>query len=138
MVVNPIDVVKTRLQVLNKAKGEMSYNGVLDAFVKISQQEGYKAFLKGAACRMMVIAPLFGKPLRNSCQTHSSISVFLCSKVSHKQFITWELPNDFLESIQRTNKTLEYFYIESLQIFTICYISFLKSSVVLRLFVHFI
>ena len=58
--VNPIDVVKTRLQVLNKAKGEISYTGVLDAFVKIAKYEGYKAFLKGAACRMMVIAPLFG------------------------------------------------------------------------------
>lgn len=31
--VNPIDVVKTRLQALTKAKGEMSYNGVVDAFM---------------------------------------------------------------------------------------------------------
>lgn len=31
--VNPIDVVKTRLQALTKAQGEMSYNGVMDAFM---------------------------------------------------------------------------------------------------------
>lgn len=31
--VNPIDVVKTRLQALTKVKGEMSYNGVTDAFM---------------------------------------------------------------------------------------------------------
>lgn len=30
--VNPLDVVKTRLQALNKAEGEMVYNGFLDCF----------------------------------------------------------------------------------------------------------
>ena len=30
LAVNPFDVVKTRLQVINKAPGEPSYNGVLD------------------------------------------------------------------------------------------------------------
>ncbi|CAG2178021.1 unnamed protein product [Oppiella nova] len=58
--VNPFDVIKTRLQVLNKAKGEVTYNGILDAFIKISKSEGYGAFLRGAGCRIMVIAPLFG------------------------------------------------------------------------------
>jgi len=58
--VNPFDVVKTRLQLLKKAKGEISYTGVPDAFVKIMKHEGPSAFLKGAACRMIVIAPLFG------------------------------------------------------------------------------
>jgi len=58
--VNPFDVVKTRLQLLKKAKGEASYTGVPDAFVKIMKNEGPSAFLKGAACRMIVIAPLFG------------------------------------------------------------------------------
>ncbi|CAM1327277.1 SLC25A22 (predicted) [Pycnogonum litorale] len=58
--VNPFDVVKTRLQVLNKAKGETAYSGVLDAFVKILKNEGPTAFFKGAGCRMIVIAPLFG------------------------------------------------------------------------------
>ncbi|KAG1675294.1 Mitochondrial glutamate carrier 1 [Nymphon striatum] len=58
--VNPLDVVKTRLQVLNKAKGETSYSGVGDAFMKIMKNEGPTAFFKGAGCRMIVIAPLFG------------------------------------------------------------------------------
>merc|ERR1719334_1547116 len=60
-VVNPADVVKTRLQLLNKgASSEQSYSGISDAFVKIFQQEGPSAFFKGALCRMIVIAPLFG------------------------------------------------------------------------------
>merc|ERR1712226_1159245 len=58
--VNPFDVVKTRLQVLNKGAGEESYNGVIDAVRKIPKTEGPSAFFKGALCRMIVIAPLFG------------------------------------------------------------------------------
>lgn len=59
-VVNPIDVVKTRLQLLKKGAGEVSYSGILDAFQQIYHREGIKAFFKGAGCRMIVIAPLFG------------------------------------------------------------------------------
>ncbi|XP_022251686.1 mitochondrial glutamate carrier 1-like isoform X2 [Limulus polyphemus] len=58
--VNPIDVVKTRLQLLTKGVGEVSYTGILDAFQQIYHREGIKAFFKGAGCRMIVIAPLFG------------------------------------------------------------------------------
>jgi solute carrier family 25 glutamate transporter 18/22 len=58
--VNPFDVVKTRLQLLNKGAAEESYNGIADAFKKIYRTEGPSAFLKGALCRMIVIAPLFG------------------------------------------------------------------------------
>ena len=53
-------VVKTRLQLLKRAAGEMKYNGVLDAFRKIIQHEGFSALFKGAAPRAIVIAPLFG------------------------------------------------------------------------------
>eukprot|EP00092_Neocalanus_flemingeri_P068072 GFUD01083136.1.p1 GENE.GFUD01083136.1~~GFUD01083136.1.p1 ORF type:complete len:338 (-),score=53.19 GFUD01083136.1:128-1141(-) len=58
--VNPADVVKTRLQLLNKGAGDESYNGIFDAFKKILKNEGPSAFFKGALCRMIVIAPLFG------------------------------------------------------------------------------
>ena len=59
--VTPADVIKTRLQLLNKGVGEESYNnGVLDAFKKILKNEGPTAFFKGAMVRMIVIAPLFG------------------------------------------------------------------------------
>jgi len=58
--VNPADVVKTRLQLLNKGAGDETYNGVFDAFRKILKNEGPSAFFKGAMCRMIVIAPLFG------------------------------------------------------------------------------
>ncbi|XP_027858361.1 solute carrier family 25 member 55a isoform X1 [Xiphophorus couchianus] len=58
--VNPCDVVKTRLQSLNKGASEESYNGVMDCVSKIMRKEGPSAFLKGAGCRALVIAPLFG------------------------------------------------------------------------------
>lgn len=58
--VNPFDVIKTRLQVLKKGEGELHYNGVSDAIIKTFKNEGITAFFKGGACRMMVIAPLFG------------------------------------------------------------------------------
>lgn len=58
--VNPCDVVKTRLQSLNKGSSEEIYSGVVDCVSKILQKEGPSAFLKGAGCRALVIAPLFG------------------------------------------------------------------------------
>lgn len=58
--VNPCDVVKTRLQSLSKGANEETYNGVLDCVSKIMKKEGPSAFLKGAGCRALVIAPLFG------------------------------------------------------------------------------
>ncbi|XP_011497783.1 PREDICTED: mitochondrial glutamate carrier 1 [Ceratosolen solmsi marchali] len=58
--VNPFDVIKTRLQAINKAPGEPTYNGVLDCIGKTIRNEGLTAFFKGGACRMIVIAPLFG------------------------------------------------------------------------------
>lgn len=58
--VNPVDVVKTRIQTLQKAEGDQTYTGVRDCFVKIWKMEGPSAFFKGAMARVLVIAPLFG------------------------------------------------------------------------------
>ena len=58
--VNPLDVIKTRLQVLKRAEGEPVYNGIIDCAVRVFRQEGITAFYKGAVPRMIVIAPLFG------------------------------------------------------------------------------
>nr|AKN21594.1 slc25a-26 [Schmidtea mediterranea] len=58
--VNPFDVVKTRLQTLKKIEGEQEFTGIFDCFKKTFTTEGWKAFFKGASCRIMVIAPLFG------------------------------------------------------------------------------
>ncbi|XP_054905565.1 mitochondrial glutamate carrier 1-like [Poeciliopsis prolifica] len=58
--VSPCDVVKTRLQSLKKGSNEETYNGVVDCIRKILRKEGPRAFLKGASCRALVIAPLFG------------------------------------------------------------------------------
>lgn len=60
VVVNPADVVKTRLQLINVGSNETRYDGMRHAFMDIYQKEGPAAFLKGAGCRVMYIAPLFG------------------------------------------------------------------------------
>lgn len=57
--VTPMDVVKTRLQVI-RSGGEAAYNGMLDCVRKTYENEGIKAFYKGTVPRMIVIAPLFG------------------------------------------------------------------------------
>uniref|UniRef100_A0A672GND5 Mitochondrial glutamate carrier 1 n=1 Tax=Salarias fasciatus TaxID=181472 RepID=A0A672GND5_SALFA len=58
--VNPVDVIKTRLQSLTRGSTEDTYSGVTDCIRKILRNEGPTAFLKGAYCRALVIAPLFG------------------------------------------------------------------------------
>ncbi|KAM9301861.1 mitochondrial glutamate carrier 1 [Gastrophryne carolinensis] len=58
--VNPCDVIKTRLQSLQRGVNEDTYSGILDCARKIWKNEGPAAFLKGAYCRALVIAPLFG------------------------------------------------------------------------------
>uniref|UniRef100_A0A8C5GAI8 Mitochondrial glutamate carrier 2 n=1 Tax=Gouania willdenowi TaxID=441366 RepID=A0A8C5GAI8_GOUWI len=58
--VTPLDVIKTRLQTLQKGEGEDSYRGIIDCTRRIMMREGPSAFLKGATCRALVIAPLFG------------------------------------------------------------------------------
>jgi len=60
VVVNPADVVKTRLQLINPGSNEELYQDVRHAFREIYRKEGASAFLKGAGCRVMYIAPLFG------------------------------------------------------------------------------
>ncbi|XP_055048532.2 mitochondrial glutamate carrier 1 [Misgurnus anguillicaudatus] len=58
--VTPMDVIKTRLQTMQKGEGEDSYRGIIDCIQRILKREGPAAFLKGATCRAFVIAPLFG------------------------------------------------------------------------------
>ncbi|XP_051884861.1 mitochondrial glutamate carrier 1-like [Pristis pectinata] len=58
--VNPCDVIKTRLQSLQRGLNEDTYSGIIDCTRKIWRNEGPGAFLKGAYCRALVIAPLFG------------------------------------------------------------------------------
>lgn len=58
--VNPFDVVKTRLQTIRKGAGERHYHGITDCFRTVLATEGAAAFMKGVSARMLVIAPLFG------------------------------------------------------------------------------
>ncbi|CAH1636073.1 unnamed protein product [Spodoptera littoralis] len=60
LAVNPMDVVKTRMQTLTKGSGERQYSGIVDCITSTLRHEGPTAFFKGGACRMIVIAPLFG------------------------------------------------------------------------------
>ncbi|KAH9951010.1 mitochondrial carrier [Amylocystis lapponica] len=53
------DVVKTRLQVEART-GQTHYKGLVDAFVKIYQEEGFKAFFKGGPARIVRSSPQFG------------------------------------------------------------------------------
>ncbi|KAH8927521.1 mitochondrial carrier [Atractiella rhizophila] len=58
----PADVVKTRLQT-EARKGETNYKGIMDAFAKIYQEEGFKAFYKGGIARVVRSSPQFGVTL---------------------------------------------------------------------------
>ncbi|EIN13882.1 mitochondrial carrier [Punctularia strigosozonata HHB-11173 SS5] len=55
----PADVVKTRLQV-EARKGQSTYKGMGDAFARIYQEEGFKAFFKGGPARILRSSPQFG------------------------------------------------------------------------------
>ncbi|KAJ3721807.1 mitochondrial carrier domain-containing protein [Lentinula raphanica] len=55
----PADVVKTRLQV-EARKGQTHYKGLQDAFVKIYQEEGFRALFKGGPARILRSSPQFG------------------------------------------------------------------------------
>jgi len=57
--VTPMDMIKTRLQVLPRP-GETTYTGVQDAIKKISREEGWRAFWKGGIARKMRSSPQFG------------------------------------------------------------------------------
>lgn len=58
--VNPLDVIKTRLQTLTPSTNNKKYKGVQDCARRIYREEGVKSFFRGALPRAMVIAPLFG------------------------------------------------------------------------------
>ena len=55
----PFDVIKTRLQV-EARKGEQSYTTLRHCAKTIWQQEGFKAFFKGGAARVLRSSPQFG------------------------------------------------------------------------------
>ncbi|RDD45795.1 Mitochondrial glutamate carrier 2 [Trichoplax sp. H2] len=58
--VNPCDVIKTRLQALDKDTGKARYSGIVDCVRTTFKQEGITAFFKGCTPRIIVISPLFG------------------------------------------------------------------------------
>jgi solute carrier family 25 aspartate/glutamate transporter 12/13 len=59
LLTNPMDLVKTRLQVASRP-GEEIYTGIGDCIRKVYQNEGPAAFFKGCFPRVCRIAPQFG------------------------------------------------------------------------------
>ncbi|KAK6099354.1 hypothetical protein MT418_000780 [Batrachochytrium dendrobatidis] len=57
-VVTPMDVVKTRLQVIAKP-GDKVYTGMMHCYRDILKNEGCTALFKGVVPRMMIVSPLF-------------------------------------------------------------------------------
>jgi len=58
----PADVIKTRLQV-EARKGDATYSGIRDCFIKVMSAEGPTAFLKGCLARVFRSSPQFGVTL---------------------------------------------------------------------------
>eukprot|EP00842_Homolaphlyctis_polyrhiza_P003907 jgi/Hompol1/4517/HPOL_003688-RA len=56
--VTPMDVVKTRLQVIPKP-GDKVYTGMINCYSEIIKHEGAGALFKGVVPRMLIVAPLF-------------------------------------------------------------------------------
>ncbi|XP_026666501.1 calcium-binding mitochondrial carrier protein Aralar1 isoform X2 [Ceratina calcarata] len=60
--VTPADVIKTRLQVVAR-RGQTTYSGLADCARKIYNEEGARAFWKGATARVFRSSPQFGVTL---------------------------------------------------------------------------
>lgn len=56
-VTNPMDVVKTRLQVVRAQPDLFQYRGVFDCAFSIVRTEGLKALLDGAGARILLLTP---------------------------------------------------------------------------------
>jgi len=55
-ITNPLDIVKTRLQVESSSNKD-AYKNIWDALTRITREEGLRAFTKGIGARIMWIAP---------------------------------------------------------------------------------
>lgn len=53
VIVQPLDLVKTRLQVSGMGGAAKEYNGMFDAFSKIVKREGPKALYKGLSAALL-------------------------------------------------------------------------------------
>jgi hypothetical protein len=68
----PLDTVKTRIQVRSKGADGVVYKGTLDTFKRILREEGWTAFHRGLAARILWIAP--GSAITIAACTSSSSS----------------------------------------------------------------
>lgn len=53
MVVQPLDLIKTRLQISGQGGGAKEYSGALDAIAKIVKREGFRALYKGLSAGLL-------------------------------------------------------------------------------------
>uniref|UniRef100_A0AAR2L3X0 EF-hand domain-containing protein n=1 Tax=Pygocentrus nattereri TaxID=42514 RepID=A0AAR2L3X0_PYGNA len=74
--VTPADVIKTRLQVAARA-GQTTYNGLIDCFWKILQEEGPRAFWKGNMKSLLYLSTFLPHPSSPlPCLLLSSFSLY--------------------------------------------------------------
>jgi len=59
----PMDVVKTKLQVVQKDPDAPRYNGIADCYRKVHAQDGMAGFFKGSVPRFCIVGSLFGVTL---------------------------------------------------------------------------
>ena len=84
----PADVIKTRLQV-EARKGQATYTGMRDCFVKILQNESPTAFFKGSLARVLRSSPQFGATL----VTYEYLKKFIPSPFETKEKVVPAIVN---------------------------------------------
>lgn len=57
-VVTPMDVIKTKLQVIPKS-GDRAYTGMLDCYQHVLKTDGVKGLFRGVVPRVLIVSPLF-------------------------------------------------------------------------------
>lgn len=89
----PADVVKTRLQVEARS-GQTHYKGLTDAFVKIYQEEGFRALFKGGPARIIRSSPQFGFTLLAYEYLHKFFPFPWAEKPTHVETALTSKPDD--------------------------------------------
>jgi solute carrier family 25 oxoglutarate transporter 11 len=75
VIVQPLDLVKTRLQVSGMGGAAREYNGMFDAFAKIIKREGFRALYKGLSAAL----------LRQATYTTTRLGTYTILNDSYKQ-----------------------------------------------------
>lgn len=86
--VTPADVIKTRLQVAARA-GQTTYSGVIDCFRKILQEEGFRAFWKGAGGNAHIPSLRRKKLIRIWLTSGKHLHLLQLASSDHHRSLAW-------------------------------------------------